>query len=303
MKIVITGGTGFVGLPLVRRLLDENDTVAVLSRNPSAVQLAPHRNLTIEQWDARSIGAWKRHIEGADAVINLAGATIGKRWTAKHKERILNSRLQATGAIVQAISRSSMKPSVLISVSAVGYYGHVESGDVFETHPPGSDFLARVCLQWEQESRRAEAYGVRVVNPRFGIILAKDGGALKRLLPAFYLFVGGPLGSGTQWFPWIHRDDVMDILLFLLRNRELSGPVNVSSPNPVTMKEFCRALGRAMHRPSWAPVPSFVLNTLLGEMSLVVLTGQRVVPKKLLEAGYTFRYPELDSALRALFQK
>lgn len=303
MKILLTGGTGFIGLPLVKRLLDENHNVVVLSRNPLAARFAPHRNLTIEQWDASSVGTWKRHIEGADGVINLAGATIGKRWTAKHKERILSSRLHTTRAITQAIAEASRKPSVLVSVSAVGYYGHVESGDVFETHPPGNDFLARVCLQWEQESRKAEAYGVRVVNPRFGIILAKDGGALKKLLPPFYLFIGGPLGSGSQWFPWIHRSDVMDVLLFLLQNRQLSGPVNVGSPNPVTMKEFCRALGKAMHRPSWAPVPSFVLKLLLGEMSLVVLTGQRIVPKKLLDGGFKFRYPELSAALGSIFGK
>lgn len=303
MKIVVTGGTGFIGQPLVKRLLDENHAVVVLSRNPSAARFERHHNLTLEQWNASTVGPWKRHIETADGVINLAGASIGKRWTSKHKERILNSRLQATGAIVQAIAQASKKPSVLVSVSAVGYYGHVESGDVLETHPPGNDFLARVCIQWEDASRKAAEYGVRVVNPRFGIILAKNGGALKKFLPPFYLFIGGPLGSGNQWFPWIHRDDVIAILLFLLQNDRLSGPVNVGSPNPVTMKEFCTALGNAMYRPSWARVPSFMLKVLLGEMSQIVLTGQRIVPKKLLEAGYTFRYPELSGALEAILAK
>ena len=206
-----------------------------------------------------------------------------------------------TGAIVSAIGQARKKPSVLVSASAVGYYGHVEYGDVAETHSKGNDFLAAVCERWEQEARRAEAYGVRVITPRFGVVLEKEGGALKRLLLPFKLFLGGPLGSGKQWFPWVHRDDVIEIISFVLQNPKVSGPVNVTAPEPVTMKEFCTALGKALHRPSWAPVPAFVLRTILGEMSLVVLTGQRAIPKKLLEAGYTFKYPQLTGALSAIF--
>lgn len=304
MKVVITGGTGFLGRPLVKRLLQDKHKVVVLSRNIATQRFDAGGNLALEQWDAKSVGNWARHIDGADAVINLAGDSIGgKRWTPNQKEIILNSRLNATRAIVQAIAKASKKPGVFVSASAVGFYGNVESGDVPETHPRGDDFLADVCDRWEQESRRAEAHGVRVVNPRFGVVLAKEGGALKKLLLPFYLFVGGPLGSGRQWFPWVHRDEVMGAILFVTQNRGISGPVNVASPNPVTMKEFCRALGKAMRRPSWAPVPSFVLKTLLGEMSLVVLTGQRVVPKKLVEAGYKFWHPELGSALEAIFKK
>jgi uncharacterized protein (TIGR01777 family) len=304
MKIVITGGTGFLGRPLVQRLVRDRHTVVVLSRDPSKGRFEKNVNVTVEQWDAATMKNWARHVDGADAVLNFAGDSIGgKRWTPTQKEIILSSRINATRVVVESIARAKKKPWVLISASAVGYYGHVESGDVTEGHPQGNDFLAGVCEQWEKESRKAEALGVRVVNPRFGIVLAKDGGALKKLLLPFSLFIGGPLGSGRQWFPWVHRDDVIEILMFLIQRLQLSGPVNVGSPHPVTMKEFCKSLGRAMSRPSWAPVPSFVLNTLLGEMSLVVLTGQRVIPKKLLEVGYTFRYPKLEDALRSIFKE
>lgn len=301
MNIVVTGGTGFLGRPLVERLLAEGHRVAVLTRNPSSSGDRVAGNLVVERWDGVNVDRWAHRVDGADAVINLAGDSIGgKRWTPRQKQAILDSRVDATRAVVKAISQANTKPAVLVSVSAVGYYGHVESGDVTESHPCGSDFLANVCARWEDESRKAEAYGVRVVNPRFGVILARDGGALQRFLLPFSLFIGGPLGPGTQWFPWIHHDDAISLFLFLIQTDSMAGPVNAAAPNPATMKDFCSALGKALRRPSWAPVPSFVLRALLGEMSSIVLTGQRVVPKKLLQSGYAFRYPELDLALNAI---
>lgn len=302
MKIIVSGGTGFLGRPLVKRLLEANHSVVLLTRNPSSARDLKHESIQVEQWDGKSVGTWAQQMDGADAVINLAGESIGgKRWSERQKGCILNSRLDATKTLVSAIAQAKKKPSVFISASAVGYYGNVESGDVTESHPRGNDFLSDVCEKWEQESGKAVPLGVRVVNTRTGVVLEKGGGALKKMLFPFKLFAGGPLGSGEQWFPWVHRDDLIEIILSILQNPALSGPVNVSAPESVTMKEFCTALGKAIHRPSWAPVPAFVLRAALGEMSLIVLTGQRVVPKKLQEAGYTFRYPKLETALQTIF--
>ena len=304
MTIVITGGTGFIGSGVVQRLCEEGHRIILLTRNPKAVQHLTSQSLMVEQWDAKTVGMWASRVDGADAVINLAGEPIGeKRWSPLQKARIVESRIDATRAIVDAITHAKVKPQVLVSASGVGYYGDVENEDVTESYPKGEGFLSDTCNQWEREAQAAETFRVRVVMPRFGVVLEKNGGALKKLLFPFKLFAGGPLGSGKQWFPWVHRDDVVEILLFALKNPGLFGPVNVAAPEPVTMKQFCRALGRAMHRPSWAPVPSFVLRTILGEMSEIVLGGQRIIPQKLKTAGYRFRYPKLDEALAAIFRR
>lgn len=303
MNIVLAGGTGFIGQALLEKLLEAKHSVILLTRNPGRARSLAGEFVKVEKWDGKTVGLWAQHIDDSDAVINLAGESIGeKRWTKARKALILNSRVDATKALVAAIAQSKKKPSVLVNQSAVGYYGNVETGDVGELHPKGNDFLADVADRWEQEARVAEALGVRVVTPRCGVVLEKDGGALKKMLIPFKLFVGGPLGSGHQWFPWVHRDDVVGAFLFALDTPKLSGPVNVAAPEAVTMKEFCSALGKTMRRPAWAPVPAFVLRAALGEMSFIVLTGQRVVPKKLLEAGYPFRYRTLDVALQAIFK-
>jgi uncharacterized protein (TIGR01777 family) len=203
---------------------------------------------------------------------------------------------------VAAIHRAGSRPSVLINASAVGYYGDVSDREVTEAHPRGPGFLAEVCEQWEKEAQAAESLGVRVVCLRTGVVLEKDGGALPRMLLPFRMFVGGPVGSGRQWFPWIHREDVVGIILFALTHPDLAGPINVMAPDAVTMTEFCRALGRAMRRPSWLPVPSVALKLIFGEMSEILLTGQRAAPKKLLEAGYHFHHPKLDECLSAVLK-
>jgi len=198
---------------------------------------------------------------------------------------------------------AAAKPKVFISSSAVGYYGNVDEGEVLESHPKGRGFLADTCERWENEARKAEALGIRTVLLRIGIVLEKGGGALGKMLPPFRLFAGGPIGSGKQWFPWIHRADVVDIILFAIKTEALKGPVNMTAPTPLRMKEFSAGLGDAIHRPSWAPVPAFALKTLLGEMADMLLEGQKAVPKKLIGAGYRFRYPELGRALKSIFKE
>jgi len=304
MKIIIAGGTGFIGTALINDLTASGHHVTLLTRNPQRVQRHSSGLLDAEQWDGATIGAWSQRLDGADAVINLTGESIGgKRWSSKQKELLTTSRLNATNAIVEAISRAVKKPEVLISASAVGYYGNVVDGDVTEDFPSGGDFLATLCKRWEESAMAARKFGVRVVTPRIGVVLDRDGGALKKMLLPFSLFAGGPLGSGKQWFPWVHRDDVVSVVRFALSERALSGPVNVAAPEYVNMKQFCAALGKVMRRPSWAPVPSFVLQMMLGEMSTIVLTGQKVVPQKLLQMKFQFKYPSLVLALQSIFQK
>lgn len=299
MNIVLAGATGFIGQRLVRKLQHEGHSLTLLSRRHSAPEESDLPGIAFAHWDGKTTGDWAKHIDGSDAVINLAGEPIAaKRWTRTQKERILSSRLNATGAIVDAIAKAAKRPEVLINASAVGYYGDVNEGEVTESHSPADDFLGTTCARWEQTAREAERSGVRVVMVRTGIVLEKSGGALKKLLLPFRLFAGGPLGSGNQWFPWIHIDDEVGAIVFALANKVLSGPVNLAAPEPATMREFCRALGQTMGRPSWAPVPGFVLQILLGEMSTMLLGGQKVVPKKLQEAGYRFTFPRLDLALR-----
>jgi uncharacterized protein (TIGR01777 family) len=299
MNIVVAGGTGFIGsslLPLLRRAGHE---VVVLTRDPERAPPTP--GVTRVRWDGVTQGEWTVFVQGADAVINLAGESIGGgRWTSSRKERIVASRVNATRALLEAIRRGEKGPSLFISSSAVGYYGPVESGEVAEDHPPGSGFLADVCRLWEQEALAVGELGPRVVILRTGVVIGEKGGALERMLLPFRLFAGGPLGSGRQWFPWVHGDDVAGVILFALGNAALTGPVNLVAPETADMRSFCAALGRALSRPSWLPVPAMALRAALGEMADMILTGQRVVPAKLLALGYQFRYPALAPALASV---
>lgn len=302
MKIVLTGGSGFIGSRLVEKLAMAGHEVIVLTRDPSSFKMSKYSTVKAKQWDGKTPGAWISDVDGADAVMNFAGESIGgKRWTSKQKERILNSRVDATRALVEAIKQAKKRPVVLVNASAVGYYGPVEEAEVTEAHPPGNDFLAHVCKRWEQEARAAEQVGVRVVLLRQGVVIDKGGGALEKMALPFKMFVGGPVGSGRQWFPWIHRDDVVSVAIFAAENPALAGPVNVVAPDVVRMKQFSEDLGRAMQRPSLMSVPGFVLKIALGEMSEMLLTGQRVVPARLAAAGYSFLFPQLDRALTAIF--
>lgn len=298
MRIVLAGGTGFLGSALRRSLEAAGHEVAVLTRRPSVVPLG----VSVVRWDGKTLSGWAGKLEGADAVINLCGSSIARRWTPPVKEDILRSRVEPTRALVGAIERCLRRPKLLINASAVGYYGEGGEKDLTEESPAGEGFLAEVCRQWEEAAVGAEAFGTRVVRLRLGVVLGPKGGILARMAPPFQLFIGGPLGSGKQWLPWIHLDDVIGVIDRALHDLDLAGPVNVVAPQPVRMDQFCRELGHALRRPSWARVPVFVLRGLmLGEAADVALVSQRVLPRKLEAAGYSFRRGVLRDALEQVF--
>lgn len=303
MNIILSGGTGFIGKAVIGELVEKGHRVTLLTRHPDKVKHFPKNFVKPELWDGRTLGPWAERMNEAEGVINLAGESIAaKRWTSAQKSRIVSSRIDATKLIVEAIRKAGKKPAVLVNASAVGYYGNVDDGIVNETYPKGKGFLADTCEVWESEAHAAEMLGVRVVIARIGVVLEKDGGALSKMIPLFNWAAGGPIGSGRQWFPWVHRDDVAGAIVYAIENAKLRGPVNVCAPELVTNKHFSEALARALHRPCWAPVPAFVLKAAFGEMSELLLTGQQAIPQKLYESGYPFRYPKLDEALAAIFR-
>jgi hypothetical protein len=302
MRIAITGGSGFIGRRLVARLLERGDEVLVLSRRPEQARrvLGASPNLKLLEYDPYQPQAWASALEGYEAVVNLAGEPLASsRWTEAKKREIRRSRVETTQALVQALASLQQKPRVLLSSSAVGYYGsHPEGEPLTEADPPGQGFLAEVCQAWEAAARPAEELGIRLAILRTGIVLGPDGGALAQMLAPFQFFLGGPIGSGKQWVSWIHRDDWVSLACFLLQQG--SGVFNATAPNPVQMEEFCRTLGQVLARPSWLPVPAPALELLLGEAAQVVLTGQKVIPQAALQLGFTFQYPHLKEALRQL---
>ena len=306
MRTVITGGTGLIGRELVRRLASDGHQVVILSRNPQNYRKMFGENVQLIQWDGRSMGDWVRHIEAADAVVNLAGESISgvnflpDRWSVDKKKRIRESRISTGRALVEAIEKVEIKPRVLIQASAVGYYGSTGDALITESSPPGDDFLASVTKEWEASTAPVEALGVRRVVVRIGLVLSTEDGALPRLLLPSRLFAGGWFGSGDQWWPWIHIVDVVSAIQVLIENSAAHGVVNVTAPNPVTNKEFSKALGRVMNRPSLVPVPAFALRTALGEVASTVLGGQRAIPQRLQEMDFVFQYTDIDVALHDL---
>lgn len=303
MRIVIAGGSGFIGRALCAELIKAGHAVIVLTRDVEVAGPLLGDHVETVEWNADVGGAWMSAVDGVDAVINLAGENIGAgRWSAARKERIIGSRLAATNALVQAIGKAKRKPSVMINSSAVGYYGPHGDEIVTEKNPPGNDFLAQTTKQWEDAAQKVEAHSVRLALLRTGVVLER-GGALEKFLPPFRMFVGGPLGSGKQWFSWIHRDDVIGLIMFALQNNSVKGVLNATAPEPQAMKDFCATLGKVMGRPSWAPVPAFVLKLALGEMSEMVLTGQRVIPAAAEKVGYKFKYRTAEQALSAILRR
>jgi uncharacterized protein (TIGR01777 family) len=300
MTIVIAGGTGFLGRALCHSLISNGHGVTVLTRNAQPVPGARSVAWTPDG----SAGAWASAIEGADAVVNLAGESIAKRWTARQKQRILDSRVRATRSLVAAIAKAASPPAVLVSGSAVGYYGPCGDEIITEDTRAGDDFLAHVCAQWEAEAAPASSDRTRVVFVRTGLVLEKDGGALPQMLPPFKFGAGGPVGSGKQYWPWIHRRDWVDLVRWTIHTSAARGPINATAPNPVTNAAFAHALGRAMHRPSFIPAPAFALRLALGEMADgLLLAGQRAVPERAQRAGFTFTYPRVDDALQEIFER
>jgi hypothetical protein len=304
MRIIVTGGTGFIGRALITELVDDGHSVTVLSRNAVEARTLLPSSVTCIDWNPPSEGVWSKVFEGAEAVINLAGTPIAEgRWTEARKRLIRDSRVNAARALVEALRSHAAKSCVLINASGIGYYGASNGISINETVGPGNGFLADVCVEWEREASRAEEWGVRVVRLRFGMVLERDGGALPRMAVPFRLFLGGPIMPGSQWVSWIHRRDVIGLTQWVLMNPRISGAVNAVSLEPVTMRTFCHALGIALHRPSWLPVPEIALRVGLGDLGSVMTTGQRVLPLVAVKEGYNFQYPELQPALRAIWRR
>ncbi|HBY97466.1 MAG: TIGR01777 family oxidoreductase [Ardenticatenaceae bacterium] len=299
-RIIITGGTGLIGQELSTDLAKDRHEVIVLSRSPNREHGLP-QGVQAVGWDARTADGWGHLADGATAIINLAGESLAAgRWTVERKRRILESRVNVGHAVVEAARAATQKPGVVIQASGVDYYGQRDDEIITEETPRGDTFLADVCKQWEAASAEVETMGVRRVITRSSLVLSTEGGSLPRLSLPFRLFVGGPLGSGQQWWSWIHMADEVAAIRFLMENEAARGPFNLTSPNPLTNAQFSRILGKVLGRPAAMPVPAFALRLLLGEMAEVVLGGQRAVPKRLQEMGYQFLFPDLEQALREL---
>jgi uncharacterized protein len=299
IKVAIAGGTGFVGSALVARLQSLGHSVVILTRDIAAAK-AKLKGQS-QSLSFFGLSDWESGIATCDAVVNLAGEPIAEsRWTPAVKQQILDSRVKTTERIVAAINASfnngATKPEVLVNASAIGFYGTSEGDRFDETSPAGKDFLAEVCTQWETS---AQAVPSRLVILRLGIVL-ENGGALGKMLTPFRLFAGGPIGSGKQWFSWIHRDDLVNLMVMAIEDNTMQGIYNATAPNPVRMTEFCQVLGKALNRPSWLPVPPFALEALLGDGAMVVLEGQQVMPDRLTARGFTYQFPAVEGAIKAI---
>jgi len=301
MRVLIAGGTGLIGTALVKSLRDDGNEVITLTRSPEQATNRVSSGVQLERWDGRTAEGWGPLVEEVDAIVNLAGEGIADgRWTAARKRRIRESRVEAGQALVAAVADASSKPDVLIQSSAVGFYGPCADEILTEEAAAGSDFLAEVCFEWEVSTADVEDMGVRRPVIRTGVVLSGEGGAFPRMSLPFRLFAGGPLGSGNQYFPWIHIHDEVAAIRFLLSSETASGPYNLTAPEPLRNRDFVRLLGRAMRRPALIPTPSFALKMIFGEMSTVLLDGQRAVPSRLQRAGFEYLFSGIEDALSDL---
>ncbi|MED1599955.1 TIGR01777 family oxidoreductase [Alkalihalophilus marmarensis] len=296
MKIAVTGGTGFIGSKLTSALTKEGHSVYILTRNPDNKPEQP--SVTYIKWLSEGAKP-EKELEGIDAIVNLAGESIGEgRWTEERKKKIKSSRIDATKEVISILEKLDKKPDVLVNASATGYYGNsLTETFTEESSPVERNFLSDVVIEWEKEAIKAQELGIRTVFTRFGIVLSKEEGALNRMLLPYKLFAGGPLGSGKQWFSWVHIDDVVGLILFSLKQKAAEGPINVTSPHPLQMNDFGKVVGDVLGRPHWLPAPSFALKMALGEMSTLVLDGQKVLPVKAEKLGYTYHFRDLKPAL------
>ncbi len=297
MKIFITGGSGFVGTHLSQYLLRKGHRVIAVGRSPIH-QLSDNDNFQYISADTTEKGDWQKALKNVDAAVNLAGFNIFRFWTDNAKAQIYDSRILTTRNLVEAMPED--RGVTLCSTSAAGYYGNRGDEILKEDAMQGDDFLAKVCIDWEKEATLAKAKGIRVVTMRLGVVLGKGGGAIKKMLPAFRLFVGGPMGNGKHWFCWIHIDDLISAIYFILENRETKGPVNFCAPEPVRNKDFAKALGNALNRPSYISVPEFLIRLIMGELGTSLLNSQRLSSDKLTKYGFQFQYPDIDSALNQI---
>lgn len=298
-RVIITGATGLIGGALAERLVAAGHEVVGLSRDPEGARGVPD-GVRLLRWDGRTPEGWAHAVEGAEAIVNLAGATLGKRWTAARKAKILGSRVDATHAVVEAIRGAKDRPKVLVQASAVGYYGPRGPEPLAADAPPGDDFLARVCVAWEAASEPVEELGVRRSIARSGIVLSRRAEAMARLMLPIRLFAGGPIAGGRQYLPWIHVDDEAAALHFLLGQERCSGPYNLAAPESMTQGGFVRTAARVLGRPAVVPTPGFALKLVLGEMATLVVDGQNAVPDRLIRDGFEFRFPTLEPALQNL---
>jgi uncharacterized protein len=301
MKVAVTGASGLIGSALVAKLVARGDEVTVLTRDPDRARSKLGDETQALRWDPQSEPAPARALSARDAVVNLAGEPVAQRWSERAKRAIRDSRVTGTRNLVQGLRglAADARPSVLVNSSAIGYYGAHGAEPIDEEAPAGADFLAQVCAAWETEARAAAALGMRSVQVRTGVVLDRAGGALAKMLPPFRLGVGGPVAGGRQYVAWIHRDDLVGIMLAALDDERWTGAVNATAPEPVSNRALSLALGRALHRPALLPVPGLALRALYGEMAEIVTTGVRAVPAKALVLGYRFTHPRLDEALRA----
>lgn len=306
MRVIITGGTGLIGRALTAELVRRGHEVIILSRSPKLAAGLP-AGVRVEGWDARSAKGWGPLADGAGAIVNLAGENIAgtgflpQRWTDERKRRILESRINAGRAVVEAVEQAASKAGVVIQSSGVDYYPADETADMTEESPRGSSFLADVTRDWEASTQAVEVLGVRRAIIRTGVVLSKDAGVLPKLALPYQLFVGGPIGSGRQPFPWIALDDEVAAIAFLIEHPMASGPFNLAAPHPLTNAEFGRVLGKVLGRPSFVPAPAFAFKLAFGELAVLLLEGRRALPKRLLELGFQFKYPEAEAALRAIY--
>ena len=297
--LLVTGASGFVGKTLCSSAAENGHGVVALSRTPDTTSALLHHVKRVEAWRPDTQLIPSSALSDIGAVVHLAGETIGERWNPDKKQRIRESRVNSTIRLVESLSKVETKPEVLVCASAIGFYGDSGDEEFTEDSPPGNDFLAEVCQDWELEAQKAEALGIRVVRVRLGHVFGKDGGLLGKMLPPFYMGLGGRLGSGTQWMSWIHIDDVARIILYAIKNQNINGALNATAPLPVRNIEFTKTLGRVIRRPTLFPVPTFALKLRYGEFTDFMLMSQRVLPEKTLSMGYEFRYADLESALRA----
>ncbi len=300
MKIAIAGGSGFVGSALTKSFIENGHVVYILTRQKKSTS---EKGIQYVTWLTKGSRP-EVELENIDVLINLAGTSLNSgRWTDKKKEQIYTSRMDSTRELIRILCQIKKKPSVFINASAIGYYGISRDETFTETETKhGSDFLASTVHSWEDEAKQAKSYGVRTVFTRFGIVLGETEGALPMMVLPYKFYVGGTVGSGEQWLSWVHIDDVVGMITFAINNNEIEGPLNVVAPNPAKMKDFGKTIAKAIRKPHWLPAPSFVLKLLLGEMSILVLEGQKVLPEKAVENGYQFFHSSLDEALTSVLQ-